>query len=177
MSFASPEKNIIPLGLSAGKRVADLGSGTGHYALAASRLVGSEGYVYAIDVQKDLLDRFQQEIEQKGIRNIHVMWGDVETVGGSKLKVDAVDAVIASNILFQAESKTGLIHEIKRILKKGGSVLVIDWSESFAGLGPSSQEVVSEEIARDLFEKNGFSLEKTFDAGAHHYGMVFKNSL
>jgi ubiquinone/menaquinone biosynthesis C-methylase UbiE len=175
MSFASPEKNIALLGLSAGKIVADLGTGTGHYAFAASKIVGAEGRVYAIDVQKDLLDRLQQEIEQKGIHNIDVMWGDTETIGGSKLKVDAVDAVIASNILFQVESKGGFIHEIKRILKKGGSVLVIDWAESFAGLGPDPQHVVSEEVARGLFENNGFALEKTFDAGAHHYGMVFKN--
>lgn len=177
MSFAKPEENIKPLGLSAGKHVADIGAGTGHYAFAAARIVGAEGRVYAIDVQKDLLDRVHQEAEQKGLRNVHVIWGDAETVGGTKLKVDAVDAVIASNILFQVESKSGFVHEVKRILKKGGKVLVVDWSESFAGLGPNPQHVVSENIARELFENNGFALEKTFDAGAHHYGLVFTNAV
>lgn len=175
MSFASPEKNITLLGLSAGKSVADLGAGTGHYAFAAAKIIGAEGHVYAVDIQKDLLDRLHKEVEQKNIHNIDVVWGDIETVGGTKLKTDAVDAVIASNILFQVESKSGFIHEVKRILKKGGLVLVIDWAESFAGLGPDPQHVISEEITRNLFENNGFALEKTFDAGAHHYGLIFKN--
>jgi ubiquinone/menaquinone biosynthesis C-methylase UbiE len=177
MSFAKPEENIKHLGLVAGNHVADFGAGTGHYSFAAARVVGSEGRVYAIDIQKDLLDRVHQEAEQRGFRNVHVLWGDTETVGGSKLKVDAVDAVIASNILFQVENKSGFVHEVKRVLKKGGKVMVVDWSESFAGLGPTSQQVVTEDIVRTLFENNGFALEKTFDGGAHHYGMVFVNAV
>lgn len=174
MSFANPEKNITHLGLSAGMSVADIGAGTGHYVMLASRLVGLEGQVYAVDIQKDLLDRLATEVAEKNIKNIHILWGDAENIGGTKLRQDAVDAVIISNVLFQTESKSGLVHEIHRIVKKGGRVLVIDWSESFAGLGPAPQQIVSEDIARDLFEKNGFELIKTFEAGAHHYGIVFR---
>jgi len=177
MSFTKPENTIRHLGLSAGKAVADIGAGTGHYTFLMSKLVGSEGNIYAIDIQKDLLERISKEAEEQGIHNVHVLWGDAETIGGTKLKVGAVDAVLVSNVLFQTESKSGLVHEIKRILKKNGQVLVIDWAESFAGLGPASEYVVTEEIARQLFENNGFVLEKSFEAGAHHYGLLFKHIL
>lgn len=176
MSFANPEKNIVHLGLSAGMSVADIGAGTGHYSLLAASLVGREGEVYAVDIQKDLLDRLAVDVKDRGFQNIHMLWGDAENVGGTKIRQDGVDAVIVSNILFQTESKPSLVHEIYRILKKGGRLLLIDWSESFAGLGPAPQQVVSEEIARDLFEKNGFELIKNFEAGAHHYGMIFRKA-
>lgn len=176
MSFANPQKNIKELGLSAGMSVADIGCGTGHYVFESARLVGEEGEVFAVDIQKDLLDRLATEAEEKGFKNVHVLWGDAENVGGTKLRQGAVNAVIVSNVLFQAESKSGLVHEIKRILKQGGKLLLVDWAESFAGLGPSPQQVVPENIARELFENNGFSLLKTFDAGAHHYGFVFKHT-
>lgn len=174
MSFANPEKNITHVGLSAGMSVADIGAGTGHYTLLAASLVGREGEVYAVDIQKDLLDRLASDVQEKGLRNVHVLWGDAENVGGTKIRQDAVDVVIVSNVLFQTESKSSFVHEIHRILKKGGKLLLIDWSESFAGLGPAPQQVVSEDIARNLFEKNGFELLKDFEAGAHHYGMVFR---
>lgn len=175
MSFVKPEEVIKYLGLSAGKVVADIGAGTGRYTFLISKLIGKEGDVYAIDVQKDLLEKIVKQVESNNITNIHTIWGDAENIGGTKLKVNAVDVVLASNILFQTESKSGLVHEIKRILKNNGKVVIVDWSESFAGLGPDSLHVVPEEVTRSLFENNGFVLEKRFDAGAHHYGLVFKN--
>lgn len=177
MSFANPQQNIKHLGLSAGMSVADLGAGTGYYSLEAAKLVGQEGEIFAIDIQKDLLDRLSNEIQERGLKNIHVVWGDAENVGGTNIRQDGVDRVIASNVLFQTESKSGFIHEVKRILKPDGKLMLIDWSESFAGLGPAPQQVVDEKTARELFENNGFELEKTFEAGAHHYGLVFRNKV
>lgn len=176
MSFIKPEESIKHLGLSAGKAVADIGAGTGHFTFLMSRLVGPEGSVYAVDIQKNLLERIQKEAEEKNIRNVHILWGDAENIGGTKLKAAAVDAVLVSNVLFQTESKSGLVAEIKRILKKNGKVMIIDWSESFGGLGPDSLHVVSSETARTLFENNGFVLEKSFEAGAHHYGLLFRHA-
>lgn len=175
MSFVKPEEIIKHLGLSAGNSVADIGAGTGHYTFLISKVVGQEGNVYAIDIQKNILENLAKQAEEKNITNIHTIWGDAENVGGTKLKVDAVDLVLVSNVLFQTESKSSFVHEIKRILKKNGKAVVIDWSESFGGLGPDSLHIVSEETARSLFENNGFVLEKRFDAGVHHYGLIFKN--
>lgn len=177
MSFSNPEKNITHLGLVAGMAVADIGAGTGHYTLRAASLVGHEGAVYAVDIQKDLLDRLATDAKEKGFRNVHVLWGDAENVGGTKIRQGAVDAVIVSNVLFQTESKSSFVHEIYRITKQGGKILLVDWSESFAGLGPAPQQVVSEDTARELFEKNGFELLEQFEAGAHHYGLVFRKAV
>lgn len=175
MSFLKPETILPYIGLSAGMSVADIGTGTGHYAILMSSLVGAEGAVYAIDLQKGLLDRLASEIHEKEITNIHIIWGDAETVGGTKIRSSIVDRVLVANVLFQTESKSGLVHEIKRILKQNGKVVVVDWSESFAGLGPHPQQVVDENTTLSLFENNGFVLEKRFEAGAHHYGLVFKH--
>lgn len=176
MSFIQPDQTIKHLGLSAGKSVADIGAGTGHFTFIMSSLVGTEGNIYAVDIQKNLLEKIQKEAEEKNIRNIHTLWGDAENIGGTKLKAGAVDAVLISNVLFQTESKSGLVAEIKRILKKNGKVMVVDWSESFGGLGPDSLHVVPEHTAKSLFENNGFTLEKAFEAGAHHYGLVFRHT-
>lgn len=173
LNFSNPEKNIKHLNLKEGDVVADFGSGSGHYVFPLSNVVGEPGKVYAVDIQKSLLMKIGKDLTQKGIQNIETIWGDVEKPNGSKLRTSSLDALVASNILFQVEEKNGLIIEIKRVLKPGGKVLLVDWSESFGGIGPQEKDVVKEENAKILFENAGFSLQESVQAGNHHYGIVF----
>jgi len=173
-SFSNPARVLAQFGLVAGKKVADFGAGSGFYTLAAAEALAGSGTVYAVDVQKDLLSRLLAEAKRRRIANVEVLWGNVEKAGGSKLRDGAVDAVIAANILFQVEDKEGLVSEIKRVLKPGGEVLVVDWRESFGNMGPEPQAVVTAAAARALFEKGGFVFDRDISAGEHHYGMVFR---
>lgn len=171
--FTNPEQNILHLGLTEGMRVADFGAGTGFYSKAVSPKVGYTGKVYAIEVQKDLVKKLESEIKHWGITNIDCIWGDIERRGGTKISDHSMDAVIISNVLFQAEDKLGVIDEAGRILKKGGRALLIDWSESFGGMGPSPEHVLPETMARELFEKRGFKFSEKISTSAHHYGIIF----
>ncbi len=171
--FSDPVENLNKLGLADGMKVVDMGAGSGFYSLEAARRVGSGGRVYAVDVQKDLLERLRSVGSAQGIRNIEVVWGDVEKIGGTKLREGIADRVVSSNILFQLEKKDDYCLEIKRIVKPGGKVLVVDWSD-VSPIGPKT--VFPQMQAEALFEKSGFKLEQTFGAGDHHYGMVFVRS-
>ena len=171
--FSDPAVNLARLGLTDGMKVVDLGAGSGFYAFEAARKVGSSGRIYAVDVQKDLLERLRSTGASQGLRNIEVVWGNVEKIGGTKLRESIADRVIVSNVLFQVEKPDELALEVKRILKPGGKVLVIDWSE----ISPMSPRNVFPAMkAQTLFEKNGFKLEQSFGAGEHHYGLVLARS-
>ncbi len=171
--FSDPEHNVSQFGLEKGMRVADLGAGSGFYALAMAKAVGDKGTVYAVDIQKDLLLRLKNQAVKNRVLHLETVWGDLETVGGTKLRDGAVDRVLVSNILFQIEHKDALVKEVERILKPGGQVMVIDWADSFNNLGPAAPQVVPEAAARTLFEQNGFSFVRSVRAGDHHYGLIF----
>ena len=169
--FSDPASNLNKLGLNDGMKVVDLGAGSGFYSFEAAKRVGGSGRVYAVDVQKDLLERLRSTGASQGLRNIEVIWGNAEKIGGTKLREAIADRVIASNVLFQIEKPDDFVLEIKRLLKPNvGKVLVVDWS----GITPlSPKAIVSEAAARALFEKAGFKLDQSFGAGDHHYGLVF----
>jgi ubiquinone/menaquinone biosynthesis C-methylase UbiE len=167
--FANPLKIIKTLGLHEDDIVADLGAGTGHYSAIAGTLV-PKGKVYAIELQKDFLDEIKSKAKELHAGNVEVIWGNVEKLGGTKIKDGIIDAVIASNIFFQVEDKEKFTEEIRRILKPKGRVLLVDWSEPFP---ISKTKTVSKDKAQGMFEKKGFSLERVIDAGSHHYGMIF----
>lgn len=174
--FSNPKNNIMRLGLTDGMFVADFGTGSGHYAIEASQVVGSSGRVYAIDIQQMLVKKVKNLAIAENRQNIDVLWGDIEQIGGTKLGDESVDAVIIANDLFQVEEKNNVIIEARRILKPKGKVLVVDWLDSFSGIGPSSKDIIRESEARELLSRNGFEFVQEFDAGEHHYGLIYIKS-
>ncbi|MEI6296446.1 MAG: methyltransferase domain-containing protein [bacterium] len=174
MAFADPAENIKNLDIKEGSKVADFGSGSDFYTIAAARRVHGSGQVFAIDIQKDLLAKVQAAGRDAGLHNIQVVWGNLDNVGGTKLRDSMMDAVIISNILFQSENKENLAKEAFRILKNGGEVLLIDWTDSYGSMGPKQAQIIPEEEGKRIFESAGFRFEKSFFAGDHHWGMVLK---
>lgn len=175
--FSDPQKILDQLGLAPDTRVADLGTGAGFYAIAAARMVGPHGRLYAVDVLKDGLQKIKNDANRAGLANVEVIWGNVEKLGGTRLADASVDTVLVCNTLFTLEEKRDFPLEVKRILKPKGRVLVVDWQESFGGMGPQPEHVVTAEVARALFEKAGFTFDRALrDAGAHHYGFVLRRN-
>jgi len=174
-NFSHPAENIKTIGIGEGSVVVDLGAGSGFYSLEAARVVGPEGRVYAVDVQKELLDRIKTSAESEHIRNLDVLWGDIEKIGGSKVGTDKADVTLVCNVLFQLEDKKALMTEALRVTKPNGRLCVIDWSDSHFGLGPDPSLVFDAQAAKELFKDN-FTLEKEFDAGEHHYGLLFRKN-
>ena len=171
--FSDPIKNVEQLGLRLGSTVVDLGSGSGHYTFASARAVGDAGKVYAVDIQKDMLTTLKNDAGAEGLRNVEVVWGDIEKVGGTKLKSEVADSAIISNILFQIQDKGVVAEEAHRIVKRGGKLLLVEWSESFGGLGPQPEVVFTHDMAVSVFGKAGFEVDREIRAGEHHYGIIF----
>jgi ubiquinone/menaquinone biosynthesis C-methylase UbiE len=172
--FAHPPRNVAALGISPGMKVADFGSGSGAYVLAIAKELHGSGHVYAIDIQKDLLRRTKNEAEKQGHKNVEVLWGDLESPNGSKIADNALELVLISNLLFQIDDKRAVFAEAKRILRPSGRLAIIDWSESFGGLGPQKEDVVKKEQALTLARAVELTFLKEFSAGAHHYGLIFR---
>ena len=173
--FSDPRHNVEQLGLSDGAVVADLGAGSGFYSLEAARAVSPTGRVYAVDVQRDLLERLRKEASRQHVRGIEIVTGDFEHLGGSKIREGSCDAAILSNVLFMIEDKKAALREAKRVLKRGGRLLLVDWSASFSQMGPHPDHVFYKDDALKVARDVGFSFEREIHAGAHHYGIIFRN--
>jgi ubiquinone/menaquinone biosynthesis C-methylase UbiE len=171
--FSDPNKNLNYFQLTPGLKVADFGAGSGVYTLAMSPLVGSGGAVYAVEVQKELLERLATEAKHRKLRNVQVVWGDIEKLHGTKLADHSVDLVVVANVLFQVTGRYTLALEAKRVLRPGGRVAVVEWSDSFNNLGPKAEAVVPATEAKKIFGEAGFQVVNDFPAGAHHYGIMF----
>ena len=169
MHFADPLSNVLQMGLREGVSVADLGSGSGHYAVAAANVVGESGRVYAVDVQEDVLRRLSSEAKEREL-SLETIHADIEKL---PFKDASMDAAILSNVLFQIPKKEDVLKEAKRILKSKGKLLVIDWAGGYSGMGPANDAVVAEADAERLLIAAGFHKAKAFRGGPHHYALLF----
>ena len=174
-TFSDPEKILKQFPIRPSEVVADIGAGMGVYSRLAAHAVGKHGSVYAIDVQISFVDSLKKTAIKEDLEQLHVLWADAELPNGTKLADDSVDVVILTNVLFTIEDKPGLLAEIKRILKSNGRILVVDWQDSFGGIGPHPSHVVPEKTARNLFTTHVFDFIKNVSAGEHHYGMIIHN--
>ena len=154
-------------------KVGDFGAGSGHYSRMAAAIVGHSGKVYAIDIQEGVLKHIKLNTHESHQRIIETVWGDIEKPGGTHLRDASLDAVLLANAFFQVENRFGLLSEIRRVLKSGGKLMVVDWAGSYGGIGPAPKHVVSEHDAEEFFIKGGFYKVKSFRAGSHHYGILF----
>ena len=172
MAFVDPQKIVPALNIQPGINIADFGVGAGYFAVLLADAVGDKGRVYAIDIQEELLTKARSHDHGRH-DNIEFLLGDLEERGGSTLADNTVDMVVLSNTLFQFENRPGGLTEAHRILKPGGRLVLIDWSESFDGLGPQPEHVITKDEAMSIARDVGFTVSGEFsEAGDHHYGLI-----
>lgn len=176
MGFIVPDVVATHFHVRFGDRVADLGAGSGHFTRALSRLVGPEGKVFAVEIQKQLTEAIAQMARTEHLSNVEPIWGDLESLGGTKISDGTLDAAVLSNTLSMLEDKATAFKECARILRKGGKLLIIDWADSFKGMGPAQHLVVPESVAKELPLPAGFVFERAFGGGEHHYGLSFRRT-
>lgn len=172
--FVVPDVVATHFHLKEGEIVADYGAGSGFFLKTLSTAVGEEGRVFACEIQKPLVEKLGEQARLMGLSNIHPLWCDLEEAAGIKIADGELDAALLVNTLFLIEDKDTAIKEMGRTVRSGGKFFVIDWTESFAGMGPQPGQVITAADVTALFESNGFIYEREYPTGDHHYGLAFR---
>lgn len=175
--FLEPEVVIRELGLKSGDHAADFGAGHGYFTIPMARIVGGDGRIYAVDIQKSVLEVIRSKARLEHLLNIETVWSDLDNSGGSRLKDNFMDLVLVANILFQADDRGVLFKEASRVLRQGGRLAVVEWSPGAnLSFGPAEHLRISKEEVKKFAADAGFSLQREFGAGAYHYGILFRKS-
>jgi ubiquinone/menaquinone biosynthesis C-methylase UbiE len=174
-ALINPQEIFSKIGLASGMRVADLGCGrTGHFIFTAARVVGGTGMIYAIDVQREVLDTIQSRIRVEGFDNIQTVWSDLTAVGRAAIPPATLDGAFIVNVVWLLKERTQFIQEGLRLLKPGAFLVVIDWARTL-GPGVPAQLVSPDEII-EIGKRNGLFLVERLSVGNYHYGLYFKKA-
>lgn len=157
-----------------GDLVADFGAGAGYFTPVLAAAAGPTGRVIACEIQKPLVEKIGRLSRQTGLQNVDVLWCDIAVAGGIPLQDGILDSGGIINTFFQIEDKVAAVRELRRVIRPGGTIHVIEWSDSFGGIGPAASDIVDQATLCDWFEAEAMVLEREYPAGAHHYGVTFR---
>lgn len=108
----------------------------------------------------------------ESILNIKTVWADIERDGGVVIAPRTVDVVFLINVLFHFDDYTASLNEAKRLLKAKGKIVVVDWRQNLAGIGPTPDKMVNFFEIEQWARKNGFALQDNCDVGPYHRCMI-----
>ncbi|HMN19318.1 MAG TPA: class I SAM-dependent methyltransferase [Candidatus Moranbacteria bacterium] len=170
--FLDPAMIIRQLGITVGSKIADFGCGSGYFSLPLAHSVGGDGLVTAVDILPQALETVESKARFEGLSNLETRRANLEGEKGSGLEEGKYDWVILKDMLFQNTDKVRILSEANRVLKMGGSMLVVEWTDPVGGIGPEASMRIKKEDLKEMLSSSGFPVQREIEAGKFHYAFV-----
>jgi ubiquinone/menaquinone biosynthesis C-methylase UbiE len=122
-----PERQLIARsGIKPGMTVVDLGCGSGAYAPYVARTVGTEGKVYAVDIQPGMLKQLERKLAKKEFQDISNI--EIKQTNAYELPFedDSIDLVYMVAVLPEIPDRGRALSEVHRVLRPGGILAVTE---------------------------------------------------
>ncbi|MCK6393583.1 bifunctional demethylmenaquinone methyltransferase/2-methoxy-6-polyprenyl-1,4-benzoquinol methylase UbiE [Zoogloea sp.] len=139
-------------GVRAGDRVLDVAGGTADLSLAFAKKVGPTGQVWLTDINHAMLSRGRDRVVDKGFL-LPVAQCDAEKLPFPDNHFDVVTVAFG---LRNMTHKDAAIAEMRRVLKPGGRLLVLEFSKVWKPLAPAYDfysfkllPMMGEKVAKD----------------------------
>jgi arsenite methyltransferase len=118
VSTASLLADVAP-----GETVVDFGSGGGLDLAVLAGKVGPTGRAIGVDFAPDMVARARRTLAQLALEQAEVLEVDAEHTG---LPESLADQVVINGLLNLAPDKLAVLHEVARILRPGGRLLLAE---------------------------------------------------
>jgi ubiquinone/menaquinone biosynthesis C-methylase UbiE len=136
----------------AGMILLEPGPGMGFFTIEAARLVGPQGRVVAIDVQKKMIDSLRRRVQRRHLNDrTDLRLAQSDRMGITDLNAK-VDFVLAFAVVHEMPDQGKFFKECFGVLKLGGTLL---FSEPSKHIGREEFEQ-----SLDLARKAGFSIKE-----------------
>ena len=135
------------LGVRPGMTVADIGAGSGYYAVRLARRVGPEGRVYAQDVMPAYLEGLRRRVGREDLRNVVLALGEPHD---PRLPAASADLALLVHMYHEITQPFGLLRNLLPALRPGARVAILDADR------PTSQHGTPPSLLRCELEAVGF---------------------
>ena len=169
-AYQKPQEVMGALGLKAGEVIADIGAGSGYFTFRLAHQVGDRGKVYAVDVSSDMIRHINRRIRELKAKNVVSILADPDD---PLLPEASVNRFFFSDSWHHIENQTKYLSLLKKMLKPGGEIIMIDFHKKELPVGPPMQMKIAREDLIKQMESNGFRLMKEHTFLQYQYFLVF----
>ena len=169
-AYQKPHEVIHALNLKSGEVIADIGAGSGYFTFHLARHVGDKGKVYAVDVSPDMILHINRRIRELKANNIVTLLADPDD---PLLPDRSVNRFFFSDSWHHIENQSKYLSLMKRMLKPGGEIVMIDFHKKEFPVGPPMQMKIAREDLIKQLDGNGYRLTKEHSFLPYQYFLVF----
>lgn len=164
-----PSVLIKNLPLHPNAMVADLGAGTGYFALRIAPLV-PKGKVYAIDIQPEMLEIIRQKLKQTRFQNVEPVLSRETQIN---VAPQSLDLLIMVDVYHELSHPCEMGREIFTALKPGGRLALIEYRAEDANVPIKPLHKMTQAQAKKELGAAGLIWEKTIDVLPWQHLMIF----
>ena len=169
-AYQKPHEVLTALNIKPGDVIADIGAGTGYFTFRLAHFVGDKGKVYAVDVSPDMIRYVNRRIRETKTTNVVTVLADND----DPLLLDqSVSRFFICDVWHHVDNQTRYLSLMKKMLKPGGEVVMIDFHKKELPFGPPPQMKIAREDVIKQLEANGFRLSKEHTFLPYQYFLVF----
>lgn len=161
------------INLQSGDKFLDAGCGDGYISIEASKIVGNDGRIFALDVYPESISMVKQEIKSQNLNNMDAILADItDTI---PLEDDSIDTVLMANVLH------GLVEEnevepvmlnINKVLKNEGFFAIVEFRKVQSERGPPFDVRLDPSDVSDILQEYGFKVVDSEEIGKFHYVVI-----
>lgn len=169
-TWQKPDEVVDALALPPDAKVADIGAGTGYFAVRLARVV-PHGRVYGMDIEPDMVRYLGERAKREGSSNLEAVLGEP---ADPKLP-EPVDVALIVDTYHHIGDRVAYMRRLGESLRPGGRVVIIDFRVE-SPRGPPREHKLSPEQVREEMEAAGYRLTRTHDFLPDQYFLVFSGT-
>lgn len=169
-AYQKPHEVIHALGLKPGEVIADIGAGSGYFTFHLARHVGEKGKVYAVDISPDMILHINRRIREAKANNVVSVLAEP---ADPLLPDQSVNRFFICDVWHHVENQTKYLSLMKKMLKPGGEIVMIDFHKKELPFGPPLKMKIAREDLIKQMASNGFRLTKEHTFLPYQYFLVF----
>lgn len=166
--WQKPHEVIEALKLAPDAIVADIGAGTGYFAVRFAHMI-PKGKVYATDIEPEMVQYLVMRAKREGLPNLISVQGKPEDAA----LPEAVDLAMLVDVYHHIDDRGAYFGKLARSFRPGGRLAIIDFTMD-SDIGPPPRaRIAPGQVKRELAEA-GYALAEEIELLPNQYFLVFK---
>jgi cyclopropane fatty-acyl-phospholipid synthase-like methyltransferase len=156
-AWQKPDEVVASLALAPDAAIADLGAGTGYFAVRFAA-VAAQGKVYAVDIEPNMVAWLAQRAQKQGLANLEAVQAEPDD---PRLPAP-VDVVFMCNVFHHLADPKAYFEAVAGKLETGGRVVIVDFRKDNPddAPGPPPQMRMRAEEIVAIMQSAGYQLSR-----------------
>lgn len=175
-SWENTQKILDNLGIRNGDKVADIGCGSGFFTDKFSRMVGSEGKVYALELKDEHIATLQAYLDQEHIHNVDTIKGREDIIELPE-QVDKMFMCSLYHVMYGVvadKDRDAYLKSLTKWLKPNGELIIVDNGPVDDNTLPYHGPYILRELIEYQLSFYGFKLTDYVQIIPQRYMLKFK---